>query len=310
MKRAHFLAVLILFVASLTPSLALISVGNVSKERAKELGIELRAKPGGPKHAWIELEFKAEGKLASFQHVSLEIAEGDELGLGWTPLKDKRTHRGSVLVRVMGSRAFLKKVTLRIVYGDFGGSGDDVRIKDFVDFDQLDKPEPSKESGNAKEDGADKPAAADEAKSEAKIWTPTELVSQGGKGLWDSVTKFVVEFRVASIRLVRTTYPNGETRQVPHLVASDGVDFTAPNFTVRISQEVEASLKRIGIANLDEHFTGKTVMIRGTVSRTGLMLIGSETRWTFQIHLRSLDQLLEMTSGQKKTAEEGVTPKL
>ena len=121
------------------PCFGEIDVGELSKDEAKELGIELRAKPGGPKHAWIELEFKLEGKLSKFQYVSLEIPDGDQLGLGWTPLKDKRTSSGSVIVRLMGSRKFLENVTLRIVHGDgdFGGSGLDVRLKDFVDFEKL-----------------------------------------------------------------------------------------------------------------------------------------------------------------------------
>ena len=105
MRPIQFLAALMLFLAAHGTSLALISVGNVSKEQAGELGIELRAKPGGPEHAWIELEIRAEGKLKSFQQVNLEIADGDQLGLGWTPLKDRRTSNGNVLVRVMGSRS-------------------------------------------------------------------------------------------------------------------------------------------------------------------------------------------------------------
>ena len=41
------------------------------------------------------LEFKPEGKLAGFNHVSLEIADGEQFQLGWTPLKDERTGTGS-----------------------------------------------------------------------------------------------------------------------------------------------------------------------------------------------------------------------
>jgi hypothetical protein len=131
------LAVFVLFVAACGTCLAVISVGNVSKERAKELGIELRAKPNGPNEAWIELEFKPEGKLANFKHVSLEVADGEQFQLGWTPLKDERTSTGSVIVRLMGNRAFLEKVTLRVVRGDFGDHGDDLRIKDFVNLKEL-----------------------------------------------------------------------------------------------------------------------------------------------------------------------------
>src|SRR5687767_452883 len=90
MKTTLNLAVLILCLATPVTSLALISVANVSRERAKELGIELRVKPNGPTEAWIELEFKPEGPFKEFQHVSLEIRDGDQFLLGWTPLEAKR----------------------------------------------------------------------------------------------------------------------------------------------------------------------------------------------------------------------------
>ena len=163
--RTHLFTYLTLFVAACGSSNAMISVGNVSVDRAGELGIELRAKPGGPKHAWIELEFKPIGPLSKFQHVSLEIPDGDELGLGWTPLKDKRTSNGSVIVRVMGSRKFLENVTLRIVCGELTAeSGLDVKIKDFVDFDKFPEFKPSKGSTDAEQDGAGQPATRSEPK--------------------------------------------------------------------------------------------------------------------------------------------------
>ena len=137
MRDALLLAALILLIAASGTCLAMISVENVSKARAKELGIEVRAKANGPKGAWIELEFKPEGKLAGFEHVSLEIADGEEFQLGWTPLKDERTSTGSVLVRVMGTRAFLEKVTLRVVRGATQDVGHDLRVKDFVDLKEL-----------------------------------------------------------------------------------------------------------------------------------------------------------------------------
>ena len=137
MKTTLSLTVFVLFVAACGTCLAMISTRNVSKDEAKELGIELRAKPNGPNEAWIELEFKPEGKLAGFLHVSLEIQDGDAFQLGWTRLKDERTSSGSVIVRLMGNRAFLEKVTLRIVRGATGEIGDDLRIKDFVDLKNL-----------------------------------------------------------------------------------------------------------------------------------------------------------------------------
>ena len=164
--RTHLFTYLTLFVAACGSSNAMISVGNVSVDRAGELGIELRAKPGGPKHAWIELEFKPIGPLSKFQHVSLEIPDGDELGLGWTPLKDNRTSTGSVVVRVMGSRQFLQKVTLRIVCGELRSeTGLDLKIRDFVDFEELTKTQSAGGSEKAEQDGVDQPATAPELKS-------------------------------------------------------------------------------------------------------------------------------------------------
>lgn len=127
----------VLLLAPFGQCFAMMSVGKISKERAKALGIELRAKPNGPNEAWIELEFNPEGELADYNHVSLEVRDDDKFMLGWTPLKDERLGTGHVIVRVMGNRDFLENVTLRIVTGTFGESGDDLRIKDFVDLKKL-----------------------------------------------------------------------------------------------------------------------------------------------------------------------------
>ena len=135
MKTTISLTVLIL--AFCATCLAAISTRNVTKNEAKELGVELRAKPNGPNEAWIELEFKPEGKLAGFSHVSLEISDGEKFQLGWTPLKDVRTRSGSILVRLMGNRRYLQNVTLRIVRGVTEDVGEDIRIKDFVDLNEL-----------------------------------------------------------------------------------------------------------------------------------------------------------------------------
>lgn len=135
-------------------------------EQAEALGITLRVKPSGPKHAWVELEFKPEGALAKFQQVSLEISDGDELRMGWTPLKDRRTDGGRVLVRLMGGRRFLDNVTLRIVCGDLGESGLDVRLKDFVDFETLTVARVTDEVVHAAPEGADQPATVLEPSTE------------------------------------------------------------------------------------------------------------------------------------------------
>jgi len=118
------------------------TIEQVSKERAKELGMEIRTKANGPNDIWVELAFKPEGKFKDFSHVSLEIREGKKLLVGYAALREKRSSSGSVVVTFVANRAFLDKITLRVVVADvpLGGSGYELRVKDFV---ELVKPSPN-----------------------------------------------------------------------------------------------------------------------------------------------------------------------
>ncbi|MGI9517896.1 MAG: hypothetical protein ACR2NP_12665, partial [Pirellulaceae bacterium] len=88
------------------------SIEIVSTERAQALGIEVRAQANGPNEVWVELEFKPEGELERFVHVSMEIRDGDKLLVGYAPMEAKRTSSGSIVCRCMVNRQFLEKVTL------------------------------------------------------------------------------------------------------------------------------------------------------------------------------------------------------
>jgi hypothetical protein len=125
------LAVLLLVAAS--PCFALRSLVPLSKERAKQLGMEIRSQANGPQ-VWVELEFKPEGELKHFSHVELEITEGGKFLLGYAPLGEKRSSSGSVVVRFLADRAYLDKLALIVVLGDFGDVGYELRVKDFVDL--------------------------------------------------------------------------------------------------------------------------------------------------------------------------------
>jgi hypothetical protein len=110
------------------------SVGIVTKEQAKEMGVDLKASPSGPDACWLELEFKPEGKLKQFHDVLLDIHDGEKLIVGWTSLKDRRTESGNVVITLMASRAHLDKITLSIVVGDPGNLvHHELRVKDFID---------------------------------------------------------------------------------------------------------------------------------------------------------------------------------
>ena len=160
MNTKHILALLILIFAACETSFALISIRTISKQDAEELGIDVRARAGGPDHAWVEMEFNPDSLTGKFQHVSLEITdENDEFALGWTPLKDQRTRDGKALVRMMGRRKFFNNVTLRIVHGELGSLGLDVQLKDFVNFEDLGKDKSIEKSVGTQEAEPSQPAA-------------------------------------------------------------------------------------------------------------------------------------------------------
>ena len=144
-----------LLLAASARCLAEMSVEAVSKQRAKALGIEMRATANGPKQAWIELEFKPE-MFKEYSCVYLDIRDGEKFLMGWTPLKDKRTASGTVVVNLMANREFLEKVTLTIVTGHVENyAGHELRVKDFVDLKNLsDTP---KKHAPASKDAKDEP---------------------------------------------------------------------------------------------------------------------------------------------------------
>src|SRR5690349_22647247 len=116
MKTALRLLVLASLAVSMPiPCLALRSIGIVSKADAKEMGLEVRATPAGPEAAWLELEFKPEGKLKAYSHVELEINEGEKLLVAYAALSEQKSSSGSIVVRFMANRAYLEKITLTVV---------------------------------------------------------------------------------------------------------------------------------------------------------------------------------------------------
>ena len=138
MKTISTITLVVLLFLSIPGELfALMSIEQVTKERAKKLGVELRIKPNGPNEVWVELEFRARGELKDFEHVSVEIRDGEKFLLGYTPLKSRVSDSDRVHVGFLANREFLEKVTLRIVTGQIGNNaGRDFRVKDFVDLEK------------------------------------------------------------------------------------------------------------------------------------------------------------------------------
>jgi hypothetical protein len=135
MKTFLKLSVLaVLLVVAASPCLALMGLAPVSKERARELGMEVRILGNGPNEVWVELEFKPAGQLKEFDHVSLEISDHGKTLVGYTPLKDTRSASGNVVVRFMAGRDHLEKIALWVVTGPPGNmSAYTLSVKDFVE---------------------------------------------------------------------------------------------------------------------------------------------------------------------------------
>ena len=130
--QTAFLSLVSLLMASAS-CFAEMRIASVSKERAKDLGVEVRISGSAPKHVWVELEFTPKGDLQDFSHVSLEIRENDKLLVGYAPLREQRSLSGSLKFTFMASRTYLDRVILRICVGQPGNlAGYDLRLKDFI----------------------------------------------------------------------------------------------------------------------------------------------------------------------------------
>ena len=121
---------------------AYVAVEHVSKERAKELGMEIRSGTAGPDAVRVELEFEDKGALKDFRRVDLEIKEGEKL-LVRSSLREEESKPGHVVVpghivvSFAADRAHLEKSTLRVAVGVRAGSVYELPVKDFVDLAKI-----------------------------------------------------------------------------------------------------------------------------------------------------------------------------
>ncbi|MGV3755561.1 MAG: hypothetical protein ACO1QS_09280 [Verrucomicrobiota bacterium] len=117
---------------------ALMELEDVSKERAKALGLEIRVKAAGPDVVRIELEFAAKGELKGFSRVDLDIRDGEKLLVSST-LQEERPGSGRVAVGFAADRTQLEKITLRIVTRSSERSmvGHDIRVKNFIEAEKI-----------------------------------------------------------------------------------------------------------------------------------------------------------------------------
>lgn len=131
-----FAATVVLAVAA-NPCFALWEIATVSKERAKELGLEVHSHAAGPVDVRVELEYKALGELKNVREINLRISDGDKL-IATAPLREDRSNPGRVVVTFTADRTRLDKLSLWVmVPAPDGGTVYEVRVKDFVDVEKA-----------------------------------------------------------------------------------------------------------------------------------------------------------------------------
>jgi len=116
-----------------SPCLAMISVEDVSMERAKELGVTFRTDRNGEAGIQVWLEFKAEGELKKITYVELQIGHGEDRIMS-ARLDVSQPKPGSMAVHFSAYPAYLPRSTLMIVVyqGPKGDVGYRFRVKDFI----------------------------------------------------------------------------------------------------------------------------------------------------------------------------------
>jgi hypothetical protein len=138
MKHSMRIAALALVLVISSPlCFGMMSIELVSPQRAKELGMVVKANAAGPDAVRISLEFPINGDLKSFSRVDLEIMDGGKLQLS-ASLREEKTNEGHVIVSFAVARDQLDKLTLRVVTGvPRDMVGHDLRLKELVDLKNL-----------------------------------------------------------------------------------------------------------------------------------------------------------------------------
>jgi len=127
-----------LLFATSSQCIALMEIQNVSKARAKELGMEIRSNAAGPDAVRVELEFETTGELKSLNRVDLEFREGGKF-LMTSSLREDRSKPGRVVVSFAADRARLEQISMRVVVqrSPRNMTGYAILVRDFVELEKL-----------------------------------------------------------------------------------------------------------------------------------------------------------------------------
>jgi len=124
----------LLFAAS-SQCLAMLSIEDVSTNRAKELGVTIRTNMNGQAGIQVWMEFKTEGELKKITYVELQIGDGEHRIMS-APLLVSYPSPERGTVRFSAYPAYLSKciLTIAVYGGPKGDRGYRFKVKDFVEL--------------------------------------------------------------------------------------------------------------------------------------------------------------------------------
>jgi hypothetical protein len=141
MKTLLIIAVwAVLLIAVPGPCFAGWQTVSVSKEGAKEMGIEVRTEGagpdvgGGPNHVRMEVDFRLGGKLKDVSGVTLRIGDGDTAAVT-VLMREDRSKPDRIMVDFTANPDQLGKLTLWVWVPELdGGPIYEFRVKDLAEL--------------------------------------------------------------------------------------------------------------------------------------------------------------------------------
>jgi hypothetical protein len=131
------LTTVLLLTAARTQCAAMISVEDVSKERAQELGITFRTNTNGQAGIRVWMEFKLKGELQKITYVEMRVGDTQEQIVS-AHLRVSNPDSASASVNFSAFPQYLSKSTLMIVVynGPRGDVGYQFKVKDFIELEK------------------------------------------------------------------------------------------------------------------------------------------------------------------------------
>jgi len=127
-----------LLVAASSPCFAEMLITDVSRAKAKEMGVAIRSHKNGDAGVKVRLEFRTQGVLKDFNRVELIICANSQLGakrLVSAPLLAERPAADSVSACFSADPSYLATSEVWIIVNDppLGGTGYRFKVIDFIE---------------------------------------------------------------------------------------------------------------------------------------------------------------------------------